>query len=205
MTNSGATMSDRRPTFPHQRRTGSAARILAVALALLGVVLGVGFGVRLGAAATANELPESLVTPETIEPITAEQFGQLLEHHRGKVLLVNFWATWCIPCRYELPDLDLLQQRYAEKGLQVLTVTIDKPEKLEDARTALAKQAPNLPGYLQGEKDEYAFIEPLDPDWVGALPTSFFFARSGELRKSHPGRMLYKDLEREVLALLEEG
>jgi thiol-disulfide isomerase/thioredoxin len=155
--------------------------------------------------ATASELPASLIAPETIEPIDAEQFAALLEHHRGKVVLINFWATWCIPCRYELPDLDLLQQRYRERGLQVITVTIDKPEKLEDARVALAKQAPNLIGYLQGEADEYAFIDPLDPNWVGALPTSFFVDREGKVRKAHPGRMLYKDLEREVLALLDES
>ncbi|HVS12619.1 MAG TPA: TlpA disulfide reductase family protein [Thermoanaerobaculia bacterium] len=170
---------------------------LALALAL---------ATSVGAApAPAGELPDSLLAPETIEPIRAEQFTALLEHHRGRVVLINFWATWCIPCRYELPDLDLLQQRYRDRGLQVITVTIDQPEKLEAARAALAKQAPNLVGYLQAEEDEYAFIDPLDPDWVGALPTSFFVDRAGTIRKSHPGRMLYKDLEREVLALLDEA
>ena len=48
-------------------------------------------------------------------------------------------------------------------------------------------------------------LAPLDPDWVGAMPTSFFVDRSGKVVKGHAGRMLYRDLEREVLKLLEEA
>ena len=55
------------------------------------------------------------------------------------------------------------------------------------------------------EADQFAFVTPLDPDWVGAMPTSFFVDRAGKVVKGHAGRMLYRDLEREVLKLLEEA
>ena len=75
------------------------------------------------AATAMDELPERLTAPQQVELITADEFEQLLEFHRGKVILVNLWATWCIPCVQELPDLNLLQKRYRDKGLTVLALS----------------------------------------------------------------------------------
>ena len=149
---------------------------------------------------------EHLLEPDTIHPATAEQFQAVLEHHRGKVVVVNFWATWCIPCLQELPELDLLQERYAERGLVVLAVSMDDPEKLEDrVRPFFAKRAPGLVSYLAsaGEDDSVEFVTALDPEWPGALPTTMFYDRGGELANIHLGRMLYAEFEEAVLKMLE--
>ncbi|HUP21541.1 MAG TPA: TlpA disulfide reductase family protein [Thermoanaerobaculia bacterium] len=156
-------------------------------------------------ASAADPLPAHLLDPKQVEPISASQFVQLLEHRRGQVVLVNLWATWCIPCVQELPDLSLLQERYGDRGLQVIGVSFDDPSRLDTrVRPFFAEKAPTLISYLQTEADQYTFVTPLDPDWVGAMPTSFFIDRAGKVAKSHAGRMLYRDLEREVLRLLEQ-
>ena len=148
---------------------------------------------------------EHLLEPDTIHPATAEQFQAVLEHHRGKVVVVNFWATWCIPCLQELPELDLLQERYAERGLVVLAVSMDDPEKLEDrVRPFFAKRAPGLVSYLaSAEGDSVDFVTALDPEWPGALPTTIFYDRGGDLDRIHLGRMLYAEFEETVLEMLE--
>ena len=152
----------------------------------------------------ADELPARLVDPKQVEPVTTDEFLQVLDHHKGKVIVVNLWATWCIPCIQELPDLSLLQERYGERGIVVLAVSMDDPDKLEDkVRPFFAEKAPKLVSYIQTAEDEFTFVEPLDPEWIGALPTSFFIDKQGDVAEIHNGRILYKDLERIALDLLE--
>ena len=154
---------------------------------------------------SSGDLDQRLLAPSQVEPLSAAELQQVLEHHRGKTILVNLWATWCIPCVQELPELNLLQQRYAERGLKVIAVSMDKPEKLESkVRPFFAEIAPDLVSYLADDVDEFAFVEPLDPEWIGGLPTTFFVDRDGEVRATQVGRMLYQQIEKQVLALLEE-
>ncbi len=150
---------------------------------------------------------DHLLDPDTVHPATADQFRAVLEHHRGKVVVVNYWATWCIPCLQELPELDLLRERYADRGLVVLAVSMDDPEKLEDrVRPFFAKRAPGLVSYLAtAGENSVDFVMSFDPEWPGALPTTMFFDRGGELTNVHLGRMLYAEFEEVVLELLEVG
>lgn len=149
---------------------------------------------------------DHLLEPDTIHPVTADQFQTVLEHHRGKVVVVNYWATWCIPCLQELPELDLLQERYRERGLVVLAVSMDDPDKLEDrVRPFFAKRAPGLVSYLATAGDDSTdFVTSFDPGWLGALPTTMFYDRGGELTDVHLGRMLYAEFEAAALELLED-
>ena len=85
-----------------------------------------------------------LISPDQVEPISAAEFAAVLEHHRGDIVLVNLWATWCIPCIQELPELNELQKRYRDRGLTVLAVSLDDPDKLEDlVRPFFKKRAPD--------------------------------------------------------------
>ena len=57
-----------------------------------------------------------------------------LENMRGKVILVNFWATWCVPCRKEMPMLDAFYRRYHDRGLEVISISIDRASELAKVR-----------------------------------------------------------------------
>ena len=84
---------------------------------------------------------------------------------------------------------------------------MDDPDKLEDrVRPFFAKRAPGLVSYLaSSDGDSVEFVTALDPEWPGALPTTMFFDRGGELNNIHLGRMLYSEFEEVVLKLLEAG
>ena len=69
-----------------------------------------------------DSAPDFSITADNGRPMTPSDFG-------GKLLVLNFWATWCEPCIVELPSLDAFQQRFADKGVVVLGISIDKDEK----------------------------------------------------------------------------
>ena len=112
---------------------------------------------------------------------------------RGKVVLVNFWATWCPPCREEIPDLIALQKRY-EGQLQVIGIAQDSGSAEEVKRFA-AERGMNYPTILSTPE-----IEKLFPP-VTALPTSFFLDRDGRLAQKHIGMLNAQLTELETQAL----
>ena len=103
-------------------KTDYALRGLLVALMLLFVGL-IGFSLRDTSAKEGGRAPEFAITTDEGKRITPESFG-------GKVLVLNFWATWCSPCVQEIPSLSQFQKRFGKDGVVVVAVSIDKnPEK----------------------------------------------------------------------------
>jgi thiol-disulfide isomerase/thioredoxin len=116
------------------------------------------------------------------------------------VVLVNFWATWCAPCREEYPDLVRLQKSYAQKGLRVIGISTDFSKQLPAVEIFLDKQKPPFPNYhKKSGGDDQEFIEAVDPKWSGELPFSVLFDRDGRKARTISGKNSYANFEREVL------
>jgi len=133
----------------------------------------------------------------TIPPLT----GVDLDGHpvttaalRGKVVLVNFWATWCPPCREEIPDLIALQTRY-RGTLQIIGIAQDSGTA-DEVKRFVRDHGMNYPSLLSTPE-----IERLFPP-VSALPTSFFLDRDGRIAQKHVGMLnpSLTDLETQALA-----
>jgi thiol-disulfide isomerase/thioredoxin len=112
---------------------------------------------------------------------------------RGKVVLINFWATWCPPCREEIPDLVALQQKYGEQ-LQIVGISQDSAPA-EVVQQFAAAHGMNYPTVMSTPE-----IEKLFPG-VYALPTTFVLDREGRLAKKHVGMLNASLIETETRAL----
>ncbi|HZH90691.1 MAG TPA: TlpA disulfide reductase family protein [Pyrinomonadaceae bacterium] len=113
----------------------------------------------------------------------------------GRPLLINFWATWCDPCRKEFPDLVKIDADYRGRGLEFILVSADD---VSDIKTTVPKflrqmRATSMPAYLLNAADTEAAIAQVDPEWGGELPATFLFDRQGKLAYRHFG--IIKDAE----------
>ena len=118
-----------------------------------------------------------------------------LESFKGKVILINFWATWCGPCRVEIPYLIELQRQYPD-DMVVLGVSVDDTaEKLKPYATEMKINYPLLVG--NGRQD---FQDAFGPLW--GIPVTVFVGRDGRIHKKHSGSASKEQLEHEIASLL---
>lgn len=115
---------------------------------------------------------------------------------RGKVVLVNFWATWCPPCRKEIPDLIRLQEEFGEKGLVVLGISVDQGGG-RVVKKFIKKRKVNYPIVLADQSVVNQF------GGVQGVPTSFLFDKTGRRYKSYPGYVTYRVLRKDIAKLLD--
>jgi peroxiredoxin len=115
-----------------------------------------------------------------------------LSEFRGNVVLINFWATWCAPCRVEIPDLVALHRKYQSRGLVILGVSVDDPVSvLAPFVAAYHMTYPVLVG--AGHRD---FLEAFGP--LAAFPTSLLISRDGKVCARHVGVIETAGLERQI-------
>lgn len=124
---------------------------------------------------------------QKLAPVDEAGMQKLLAANKGKVLLVNFWATWCVPCREEMPALVSLERKFASKGFKLALISADEREQEADARKFLQSKNAAFPAYLKQAKNDDKFINAIDPKWSGALPATFIYDRAGKKVKSFIG------------------
>jgi thiol-disulfide isomerase/thioredoxin len=137
-----------------------------------------------------------------LAPLDDTGYRRLIAGAKGRVVLVDFWATWCDPCRAEMPQLVRLAARYQARGLQLATVSCDEPEQEAGAAAFLQKNGAPAPQYVKHAANDEKFIDSIDPKWSGALPALFLYDRQGRLVKSFIGETEMPALETAVKQLL---
>jgi thiol-disulfide isomerase/thioredoxin len=158
------------------RKPAPLAAILAGALALAGLVAGEAHGQGAPARKSASAAAQS-----TLEVVDADRYLALVAQHRGKPLMVTFWATWCEPCRDEYPMVIELARQYKPKGLDVFGMDLDDNAEEPLALRFIAKTQPVFPNYRKKSGKEEEFINQVNPKWTGALPATFFYTPDGRL------------------------
>ena len=131
-------------------------------------------------------------------------YAALLARHRGKPVMVNFWATWCEPCRDEYPMVNELAQKYAPQGLVVLAVSLDEEGEMLLVRRFLARVKPVFANYRKKPGQDEPFINSVDPKWTGAIPATFFYGRDGRKAASLVGEHKREEFEKAIQELLAQ-
>jgi thiol-disulfide isomerase/thioredoxin len=144
----------------------------------------------------------ALSAPAPLRPLDEKAYTQLTASHQGSVLLVDFWATWCPPCREELPQLIRLARDYRSRGLRLVTISCDEPEDQSKAAQFLTQNGAADPGYRKQVAEDEAFIDFVDKKWSGALPALFLYDRSGRLARSFIGETDISTIEQAIQKLL---
>ncbi|MET0626379.1 MAG: redoxin family protein [Pyrinomonadaceae bacterium] len=189
------------------RRAFNAATLLCAALALAGAA---GAQTRKPRAA-AKPKPRAASPASEVREIDAAGLKALLESNaaEGRVLLVNFWATWCGPCREEFPDLVRIEQEFRRLGDKFSFVTISLDD-VTDIKTAVPEflsrmRATRMPAYLLNASEPEEAINLVSRDWRGELPATFLFGRRGELFFKHSGRIKPDELRKAINAASEQS
>ncbi len=170
---------------------------LTVAVGAVAIVLGAYVGLRHygpdapgeGAAVLVRtELPDLAGKPTT------------LAAWQGKVRVVNFWATWCTPCRKEIPGLIEVQRKLAANGVQVVGIAVDQADKVQAYAKEMGIDYPILVAGMGG-----ADLSRKVGNRTGALPFTVVLDRAGKAVNSHLGIITAEELEKILAPLLAEG
>lgn len=124
---------------------------------------------------------------------------QAISQWLGKVIVVNFWATWCTPCREEIPEFIEAQKKYGDQGLLFVGIAIDQPDKVQMFSKEFGINYP----VLIGSMSTWSLLEAAG-NRMAALPYTVVIDRSGNLVENYLGRVDLKKLEKRVIPLLKQ-
>jgi len=183
------------PPTPHGGRNPMA---LVAAAVIVAAMLYVGFHAARRSAPTHSSFAgKSSVAPDfTLESLDGKNMR--LSDFRGKAVLLNFWATWCGPCKIEMPWFVELQNQYGTQGLQIVGVAMDDSAK-EDIAKFVKDMGVNYPVLLGKEAVGDAY------GGVPALPESFFISRDGKIVDKFIGLRGKAEVEEAIKAALESS
>jgi thiol-disulfide isomerase/thioredoxin len=184
----------------HPRQTESIceldSRHMKKRLALLFVCLAASFCLP-GFGAPAQSNSAGVASSTEVREINLDGLRKILQRDPkdARPLLVNFWATWCDPCREEFPDLVKVDSDYRSKGLNFVAVSLDD---IGDIKTAVPKflteMKATMPVVLLNVSDPEPAIKAVDDKWDGELPATFLYDKSGRVVFKHFGRIQAAEL-----------
>ncbi len=141
---------------------------------------------------TPASVPAGNLAPQfTLTDISGNKVA--LSDFKGKVVILDFWATWCPPCKREIPDFISLQSAYEARGLQIVGIALDQPDKVREFARQNGMNYPVLLGNDQIAQ-EYGGIE--------GIPTTFIIDRNGRLVNRFEGFRSREDFESEIRRVL---
>ena len=136
---------------------------------------------------------------QPVHMVNFADFEPYLGAKSDTVYVINFWATWCGPCRRELPNMEKIHQDYSGKKVRVLLVSLDFPNQQKGLQQFLSSNHITAPVILLNEPDANAWIDKVDPSWSGALPATLIY--KGKDRLFFEKELTYRDVNSSIVSL----
>jgi peroxiredoxin len=134
--------------------------------------------------------------PVNLDTIGITGIAALIHNNTKKLRLINLWATWCVPCVEEFPELVTLNRMYRDRGFELVSISTDDSSARPKALKFLEKQQSSSPNYIFFGDDKYKLMEAIDPKWQGALPYSILVDPGGKIVYAHQGAIDPEELRK---------
>jgi len=155
-------------------------------------------------AGRAAELAAIEKEPIKVEMVDAEGLKALRKNAAGKVLLVDFWATWCGPCVQQFPEFQTMYRMYRRRPFELITVSTNFPDEKKGVLAALEQQYASSRNLLFGTTDNYGLMAAFDPEWNAAVPYTVLIRPDGTVAFKHQGTIDPIEIRRLILANLPD-
>lgn len=142
--------------------------------------------------------------PVTLELVGADDLTRLRQNGTGKLLLINFWATWCAPCASEFPDLEATYRMYNGRNLEFITVSVNDPEERAAVLEFLQKHHASHRNVQFATSDIYGLQAAFDPKMPAPVPFTLLLAPNGDVVYQELGESDIPRLRRAILANLPD-
>ena len=131
---------------------------------------------------------------QIIPQVNFDQLQPYLHKQDDTVYLVNFWATWCMPCRREMPAIMAVEEKYKNENFKVLLISLDFPSQVGSALLPyLEKNNIQSEVILLNDPNQNRWIDLVDPEWPGDIPFTLFYGK--DFRESLYGEMTFEKLD----------
>jgi thiol-disulfide isomerase/thioredoxin len=147
-----------------------------------------------------KEMEKIEAQPVNVNLASADDLKSLRKNSTGKLLLVDFWATWCSPCIEEFPELETMYRMYGHRDFDLVTVSVNYPDEKAGVLSALSKQHATSRNLVLGSTDIYSLIAAFDPQWNAAVPYTVLIKPDGEIVYQRQGTIDPIELRRAIIA-----
>ncbi len=136
---------------------------------------------------------------QTVRPIDEKGLIDLVKNRNGKILVLNIWATWCIPCKEEFPDLAQLSDSLKNSGVEVAAVSVDYPDEISSRIVPFLKSM-YVPFrvFVSDVPSQDKFFALFDKEWSGAVPATFIYDEKGNQRAALIGKRNYREFKNAI-------